>query len=81
MKEVLAVLDKVECIVADVPPVENGKSRFGNPAFRTFYDAVQSVCPVPTSLPRLELIDLHALRKRWSSTRLSLDLTQVTGRS
>lgn len=27
----------------DTPPVENGKSRFGNPAFRTFYDRVNEV--------------------------------------
>jgi serine/threonine-protein phosphatase 2A activator len=60
VKEVLAALDKVERIVADVPPVENGKSRFGNPAFRTFYDAVQSVRPFSPSLLLLELMNLNA---------------------
>mgnify|MGYP002172508291 CR=1 FL=1 len=53
-------MDKVERIVADVPPVENGKSRFGNPAFRTFYDAVQSVRPFSPSLLLLELMNLNA---------------------
>ncbi|EPQ50785.1 Phosphotyrosyl phosphatase activator [Gloeophyllum trabeum ATCC 11539] len=38
---VLDVLDKVEGIAKDTPPVDNKASRFGNPAFRTFYDKVQ----------------------------------------
>ncbi|GAA6032304.1 hypothetical protein JCM8097_008109 [Rhodosporidiobolus ruineniae] len=34
------VLNEVEQLVSDTPPVDNGKSRFGNPAFRDFYDKV-----------------------------------------
>ncbi|GAA6018781.1 hypothetical protein JCM11491_003445 [Sporobolomyces phaffii] len=34
------VLDGVEAIARATPPVDNGKSRFGNPAFRDFYDKV-----------------------------------------
>ncbi|GAA5828888.1 hypothetical protein JCM3766R1_003854 [Sporobolomyces carnicolor] len=36
------VLDRVEQIAKETPPVDNGKSRFGNPAFRDFYDKVAS---------------------------------------
>ena len=35
---VLAILDEIEQLYHDTPPVDNGKSRFGNPAFRDFYD-------------------------------------------
>ena len=34
------MLDKIEEIVNNTPAVENSASRFGNPAFRTFYDKV-----------------------------------------
>ena len=37
------ILDRVEKIANETPPVENSASRFGNPAFRTFYDAVAEV--------------------------------------
>ncbi|KAJ7151700.1 Phosphotyrosyl phosphatase activator [Mycena filopes] len=42
---VLAVLDAVEAAAHDIPPVENAASRFGNPAFRTFYDRVLELSP------------------------------------
>ncbi|KAG8894440.1 Serine/threonine-protein phosphatase 2A activator 2 [Tulasnella sp. 403] len=38
INSLLAILDKVESIAKDTPPVDNAASRFGNPAFRTFYD-------------------------------------------
>ena len=38
VQAVLAILDEIEQLYHDTPPVDNGKSRFGNPAFRTFYD-------------------------------------------
>lgn len=41
---VMNVLDKVEETARGIPPVDNKASRFGNPAFRTFYDKVQEVC-------------------------------------
>jgi hypothetical protein len=31
----------VEALAKETPPVDNAASRFGNPAFRTFYDKVQ----------------------------------------
>lgn len=47
VKYVLRILDLVDETVAANPPVDNEKSRFGNPAFRDFYDQVQQVsCPV-----------------------------------
>ncbi|KAL0058969.1 Serine/threonine-protein phosphatase 2A activator 2 [Marasmius tenuissimus] len=43
VKAILGILSRVEEIVKDTPAVENSASRFGNPAFRTFYDQVQEV--------------------------------------
>ena len=40
---VLDILQKVEDLVKEIPPVDNKASRFGNPAFRTFYDRVGEV--------------------------------------
>ncbi|KAK1225745.1 Serine/threonine-protein phosphatase 2A activator 2 [Marasmius sp. AFHP31] len=53
VKAILEILDRVEEIAKDTPPVENSASRFGNPAFRTFYDRVQEVrtpYPIPSPL-------------------------------
>ncbi|KAI0315786.1 Phosphotyrosyl phosphatase activator [Amylostereum chailletii] len=38
---VLGVLERVEGLARETPPVDNKASRFGNPAFSTFYDKVQ----------------------------------------
>ena len=40
---VLGVLEEIATIAKDIPPVDNAASRFGNPAFRTFYDKVSEV--------------------------------------
>jgi serine/threonine-protein phosphatase 2A activator len=37
----IEVLDRVEALAGETPPVDNAASRFGNPAFKTFYDKVQ----------------------------------------
>ncbi|RDB17062.1 Serine/threonine-protein phosphatase 2A activator 2 [Hypsizygus marmoreus] len=51
---ILNLLDLVEQIVNDTPPVENSASRFGNPAFRTFYDKVSELSPaLHASIPGL----------------------------
>ncbi|KAJ7460699.1 Phosphotyrosyl phosphatase activator [Mycena latifolia] len=42
---VLGVLGAVEEAAHAIPPVENAASRFGNPAFRTFYDRVSELSP------------------------------------
>jgi serine/threonine-protein phosphatase 2A activator len=39
----MEVLDRVEAVVNETPPVDNAASRFGNPTFKTFYDKVQQV--------------------------------------
>lgn len=43
VKAILAILDRIAQVVVDTPPVDNSASRFGNPAFRTFYDKVAEV--------------------------------------
>ena len=48
------MLDRVEALANETPPVDNAASRFGNPAFKTFYDKVQQVrdnflCSPPVS--------------------------------
>ena len=40
---VLGFLEEIAQIAKHIPPVENAASRFGNPAFRTFYDKVSEV--------------------------------------
>ncbi|KAK7022943.1 Serine/threonine-protein phosphatase 2A activator 2 [Paramarasmius palmivorus] len=40
VKSILNILSEVEQIAKSIPPVENSASRFGNPAFREFYDKV-----------------------------------------
>ncbi|CED83518.1 Phosphotyrosyl phosphatase activator [Phaffia rhodozyma] len=37
----LLILDQVESLARSTPPVDNKMSRFGNPAFRDFYDKIQ----------------------------------------
>ncbi|CAG8676800.1 2243_t:CDS:2 [Cetraspora pellucida] len=39
---ILEILDTVNTYCKEIPPVNNEKSRFGNPAFRDFYDRVTS---------------------------------------
>ncbi|TBU45498.1 Phosphotyrosyl phosphatase activator [Dichomitus squalens] len=45
VRAVLDVLDRVLETARSIPPVDNKASRFGNPAFRTFYDGVQESSP------------------------------------
>jgi serine/threonine-protein phosphatase 2A activator len=40
---ITSVLDNVEQLAVDTPPVNNSGSRFGNPAFKTFYDKLAAV--------------------------------------
>ncbi|GJJ14708.1 hypothetical protein Clacol_008975 [Clathrus columnatus] len=42
---ILEVLENVEKLAKETPPVENAGSRFGNPAFRTFYDKISELAP------------------------------------
>ncbi|PCH37425.1 Phosphotyrosyl phosphatase activator [Wolfiporia cocos MD-104 SS10] len=45
VKAIFEILDRVEQLAKDTPPVDNKASRFGNPAFRTFYDKVAEAAP------------------------------------
>ncbi|KAH8097092.1 Phosphotyrosyl phosphatase activator [Cristinia sonorae] len=51
---IIDVLQRVQDLVAEIPPVDNKASRFGNPAFRTFYDRVSEISPsLHASIPGL----------------------------
>lgn len=41
----LALLDEIDAIAIATPPADNAGSRFGNPAFKVFYDKVQAAIP------------------------------------
>ncbi|KAH9984857.1 hypothetical protein BJV77DRAFT_1035521 [Russula vinacea] len=45
VEALIEVLDRVEALAKETPPVDNEASRFGNPAFKTFYDKVQQAAP------------------------------------
>jgi serine/threonine-protein phosphatase 2A activator len=45
----IEVLDRIEALAKETPPVDNAASRFGNPAFKTFYDKVQEVRDISPS--------------------------------
>ncbi|KAE9405622.1 Phosphotyrosyl phosphatase activator [Gymnopus androsaceus JB14] len=54
VQAILSILDRVEGIANAIPPVENSASRFGNPAFRTFYDRVaESSSSLHAEIPSL----------------------------
>ncbi|TDL27926.1 Phosphotyrosyl phosphatase activator [Rickenella mellea] len=40
VRAIISVLDSVEGLARETPPIENSGSRFGNPAFKQFYDKV-----------------------------------------
>ena len=48
------MLDRVEALAKETPPVDNEASRFGNPAFKTFYDKVKQVRERPGGSPPSE---------------------------
>lgn len=39
----LELLNKVNTYCEEIPPVQNEKSRFGNPAFKVFYSRISNV--------------------------------------
>ncbi|KZS99527.1 Phosphotyrosyl phosphatase activator [Laetiporus sulphureus 93-53] len=54
VRAIVGMFDEVEKIAKATPPVDNKASRFGNPAFRTFYDKVAEAAPsLHTKLPGL----------------------------
>ncbi|KAI0342386.1 Phosphotyrosyl phosphatase activator [Trametopsis cervina] len=73
----LRILDAVEAIAADIPPVDNKASRFGNPAFRTFYDRVSEKsdelhAPLP-GLPRAAVAEVSTYFKECWGNRTRID--------
>ena len=65
----LSMLDKVEEIARETPPVDNSGSRFGNPAFRTFYDRVTEVNMTILLSPSVSLKILIGRHQRPSTRR------------
>ncbi|EJD51948.1 Phosphotyrosyl phosphatase activator [Auricularia subglabra TFB-10046 SS5] len=64
VEAIIRVLDDVDRLVDATPPVDNAGSRFGNPAFRSFYDKVHELAPScheslpglpPDSVPELQV--------------------------
>ncbi|KAF8523704.1 Phosphotyrosyl phosphatase activator [Hysterangium stoloniferum] len=54
IEAILNVLSKVEQVAMETPPVNNSGSRFGNPAFKEFYDKVTELSPsLHAQLPNL----------------------------
>lgn len=43
VEAIIEVLNRVEETAKEFPPVDNKASRFGNPAFRSFYDKIGQV--------------------------------------
>lgn len=44
-RPLLDMIDAVDTIAQQTPPIDNAQSRFGNPAFQTFYDKVKESSP------------------------------------
>lgn len=92
-KSLLHLLDEVETIADETPPIDNAKSRFGNPAFQAFYDKIVSVSAVLILvLTGLELIK-HFVHARhppeirttpstypWSTTERDPSVERVSDR-
>ncbi|KAL1948423.1 hypothetical protein VTO73DRAFT_12498 [Trametes versicolor] len=45
VQAVLDILERVAETARGIPPVDNKASRFGNPAFRTFFDKISEIAP------------------------------------
>ncbi|CAE6510246.1 unnamed protein product [Rhizoctonia solani] len=74
---ILKLLERVEAIAQDTPPVNNNASRFGNPAFKTFYDKVQEALPslhdgIP-SIPRAAIPEISIYLQECWGNRARID--------
>ncbi|KAF8151977.1 Phosphotyrosyl phosphatase activator [Mycena galopus ATCC 62051] len=73
---VLRVLDTIEATAHAIPPVENAASRFGNPAFRTFYDRISEVSlrlytrPFPIPADAREEVGTYLIEAWGNRTRI-----------
>ncbi|KAJ3532288.1 hypothetical protein NMY22_g7804 [Coprinellus aureogranulatus] len=80
IQALLTILSSVESIAQSTPPVENSASRFGNPAFRHFYDKVVDACValheehlVPLGLPRESIEELRVYFQEMWGSRTRID--------
>ncbi|KAJ8522060.1 hypothetical protein ONZ45_g1319 [Pleurotus djamor] len=70
----LDILKRVEDIAKDTPPVENAASRFGNPAFRTFYDeASDELHGLIPGLPTESVVEVSTYFKESWGNRQRID--------
>ena len=74
VEAIIRVLDDVDRLIDATPPVDNAGSRFGNPAFRSFYDKIHEA-RLPSHflvMPQLVLILLSLVLARLACTRLTI---------
>ncbi|KAH7337654.1 Phosphotyrosyl phosphatase activator [Rhizoctonia solani] len=74
---IFKLLERVEAIAQDTPPVNNNASRFGNPAFKTFYDKVQEALPslhesIP-SVPKASIPEISVYLQECWGNRARID--------
>ncbi|KAG4302070.1 hypothetical protein PCANB_001608 [Pneumocystis canis] len=76
VRHILTMLDQINVLIDKHPPVQNGQSRFGNPAFRSFYDDMeQSALTMHAwlSLPENVIVEISKyFIKAWGN-KLRLD--------
>ncbi|KAI8821653.1 uncharacterized protein EV422DRAFT_526481 [Fimicolochytrium jonesii] len=71
VKKLISILDRLDEWVKEIPPAENAKSRFGNPAFKTWYDRLsthaesllEEIVPAPAA-PELATYLLNSFGNR-----------------
>ncbi|KAG2006807.1 serine/threonine-protein phosphatase 2A activator 1, variant 2 [Coprinopsis cinerea AmutBmut pab1-1] len=80
IQAILKILDEVQQIAKETPPIENPGSRFGNPAFRTFYDRVGEATEplhtthlVPLGLPPASIPEIGTYFKECWGNRTRID--------
>ncbi|CAE7105473.1 unnamed protein product [Rhizoctonia solani] len=74
---ILKLLERVEAIAQETPPVDNNASRFGNPAFKSFYDKVQEALPtlhnnIPT-IPQAAIPEISIYLQECWGNRARID--------
>ncbi|KAF6758006.1 hypothetical protein DFP72DRAFT_1109253 [Ephemerocybe angulata] len=80
LQAIFKILEEVEQIAKDTPPVPNAASRFGNPAFRDFYDKVSAASEslhrrylVPLGLPEDSIEEVRVYFNEMWGNRTRID--------